>query len=95
MNGLVRRLLPTLIPLVLTACATTPRPVAPAVAPAPVAPVDTVQDVNMSPKLVRPAPPADFWGDMRESFAMPGCEADPQVMAWARTYTKMPIRFVQ
>lgn len=95
MNGLVRRLLPTLIPLVLTACATTPRPVAPAVAPAPVAPVDTVQDVNMSPKLVRPAPPADFWGDMRESFAMPGCEADPQVMAWARTYTKMPNRFEQ
>jgi FOG: LysM repeat len=95
MNGLVRRLLPTLIPLVLTACATTPRPVAPAVAPAPVAPVDTVQDVNMSPKLVRPAPPADFWGDMRESFAMPGCEADPQVMAWAHTYTKMPNRFEQ
>lgn len=95
MNGLVRRLLPTLIPMLLTACATTPRPVAPAVAPAPVAPVDTVQDVNMSPKLVRPAPPADFWGEMRDSFAMPGCEADPQVMAWAHTYTKMPNRFEQ
>jgi membrane-bound lytic murein transglycosylase D len=96
MNALVRRLLPTLIPLALTACAgTTPRPVAPAL-PLPAPPVvDTVQDVNMSPKLARPAPPADFWGDMRDSFAMPGCEADPQVMAWARTYTKMPNRFEQ
>ncbi|WP_052697627.1 transglycosylase SLT domain-containing protein [Luteibacter yeojuensis] len=95
MKRLARRLLPTLLPMVLTACATTPRPVAPAMAPPPVAPVDTVQDVNMSPKLARPAPPADFWGEMRDSFAMPGCEADPQVMAWARTYTKMPNRFEQ
>jgi len=96
MNALVRRLLPTLIPLALTACAgTTPRPVAP-VAPLPAPPVvDTMPDVNMSPKLARPAPPADFWGEMRDSFAMPGCEADPQVMAWARTYTKMPNRFEQ
>jgi membrane-bound lytic murein transglycosylase D len=95
MNGLIRRLLPTLIPLALTACAgSTPRPVA-AVAPVAAAPVDTVQDVSPSPKLARPAPPADFWADMRDSFSMPGCEADPQVMAWARTYTKMPNRFEQ
>jgi membrane-bound lytic murein transglycosylase D len=45
--------------------------------------------------MLRPAPPADFWSDMRDSFAMPGCEADPQVMAWARTYTKQPNRFEQ
>ncbi|UPG93127.1 transglycosylase SLT domain-containing protein [Luteibacter aegosomatissinici] len=96
MNVLVRRLLPTLIPLALTACAgTTPRMVAPVTPPPAPTSVDTVQDVNMSPKLVRPAPPADFWGEMRDSFAMPGCEADPQVMAWARTYTKMPNRFEQ
>jgi membrane-bound lytic murein transglycosylase D len=96
MNVLARRLLPTLIPLVLTACAgTTPRPIAPLAPPPAPTSVDTVQDVNMSPKLARPAPPADFWGEMRDSFAMPGCEADPQVMAWARTYTKMPNRFEQ
>lgn len=95
MKRLARRLLPTLIPLVLSACATTtPRTVAP-IAPPPAPAIDTVSDVNMSPKLARPAPPADFWGDMRESFAMPGCEADPQVMAWAHTYTKMPNRFEQ
>lgn len=96
MNVLVRRLLPTLIPLVLTACAgTTPRPAAPMATPLAPTSVDTVQDVNLSPKLARPAQPADFWSDMRDSFSMPGCEADPQVMAWARTYTKMPNRFEQ
>ncbi|QWT22335.1 transglycosylase SLT domain-containing protein [Bacillus sp. NP157] len=96
MNPLVRRLLPTLIPLALSACAgTPPRAIGPLATPAAPSTIDTVQDVNMSPKLARPAPPADFWGDMRDSFAMPGCEADPQVMAWARTYTKMPNRFEQ
>jgi membrane-bound lytic murein transglycosylase D len=49
----------------------------------------------MSPKLVRPAAPADFWSGMRDSFEMPGCEAGPEVVAWARTYTKMPNRFEQ
>ncbi|MEZ2419937.1 transglycosylase SLT domain-containing protein [Luteibacter sp. RCC_6_2] len=96
MNVLSRRLLPTLLPLLLTACAGgIPRPVPSSpntVTPAPVAPV---QDVAVAPKLLRPAPPADFWSDMRDSFAMPGCDADPQVMAWARTYTKQPNRFEQ
>ncbi|UPG88633.1 transglycosylase SLT domain-containing protein [Luteibacter aegosomaticola] len=96
MNVLVRRLLPTLMPLLLTACAgTTPRPSAPMAPPPAPTTVDTVENVNMSPKLARPAQPADFWGDMRDSFAMPGCEADPQVMAWAHTYTRMPNRFEQ
>ena len=49
----------------------------------------------MSPKLMRPAASADFWSGMRDSFAMPGCEAGPEVVAWARTYTKMPNRFEQ
>src|ERR1700754_3510730 len=94
MNTLTRRLLPTLIPFVLTACAgSVPRPVPQA--PVAVTPVAPVEDVAMSPKMLRPAPPVDFWSDMRGSFAMPGCEADPQVMAWAHTYTKMPNRFEQ
>jgi membrane-bound lytic murein transglycosylase D len=94
MIALTRRLLPALIPLVLTACAAAPQrpvPVAAATA-APVAPVD---DVAMSPKLMRPAAPADFWSSMRDSFSMPGCEAGPEVVAWARTYTRMPNRFEQ
>jgi membrane-bound lytic murein transglycosylase D len=49
----------------------------------------------MSPKLLRPATAPDFWSGMRDSFAMPGCEASPEVVAWARTYTKMPNRFEQ
>jgi membrane-bound lytic murein transglycosylase D len=94
MMALTRRILPALIPLVLTACAAAPqRPV-----PLPVTPASTatpVADVSMSPKLVHPAAPADFWSGMRGSFEMPGCEAGPEVVAWARTYTKMPNRFEQ
>ncbi|PTR30940.1 membrane-bound lytic murein transglycosylase D [Luteibacter sp. OK325] len=94
MMALTRRILPALIPLVLTACAAAPqRPVPLPVTPAPTA--TPVADVSMSPKLVRPAAPADFWSGMRDSFEMPGCEAGPEVLAWARTYTKMPNRFEQ
>ncbi|HEY4294363.1 transglycosylase SLT domain-containing protein [Luteibacter sp.] len=95
MNVLNRRLLPALIPLFLTACAgNVPKPV-PQQPAATVAPVEPVEDVAMAPKLLRPAQPADFWSDMRESFALPGCDADPKVLAWARTYTKSPNRFEQ
>ena len=94
MMALTRRILPALIPLVLTACAAAPqRPVPVSVAPPRTA--MPVEDVSMSPKLMRPAAPADFWSGMRDSFAMPGCEAGPDVVAWARTYTKMPNRFEQ
>ncbi|WP_051943457.1 MULTISPECIES: transglycosylase SLT domain-containing protein [Luteibacter] len=95
MNSLRRRLLPSLMPLFLTACASTMTPRVPTTPLAAAPQTAPVNDVTMSPKLMRPAPPADFWGSMRDSFAMPGCEADPQVMAWARTYTKMPNRFEQ
>ncbi|MDF3981227.1 transglycosylase SLT domain-containing protein [Luteibacter sp. PPL201] len=88
-----RRLLPALLPLILTACAGAPtRPVP---APATPTPPPVVNDVAVVPKMIRPAPPADFWASMRDSFGMPGCSADPQVTAWARTYTKMPNRFEQ
>ncbi|MDR6935189.1 transglycosylase SLT domain-containing protein [Luteibacter sp. 3190] len=94
MNAFTRRLLPTLIPMLLTACAAgMPKPLP---HPLPVvAPPAPVEDVTVSPKMMRPAQQADFWSGMRDSFAMPGCEADPQVLAWARTYTKMPNRFEQ
>jgi len=94
MNRFARRLLPTLIPLLLTACAAgtpkaLPHPL-PTVTAAP-----AVEDVTVTPKMMRPAQAADFWSGMRDSFGMQGCEADPQVLAWARTYTKMPNRFEQ
>ncbi|SEN01179.1 membrane-bound lytic murein transglycosylase D [Luteibacter sp. UNCMF331Sha3.1] len=94
MNRLARRLLPTIIPLLLTACAggtpkALPHPL-PTVTAAP-----AVEDVTVTPKMMRPTQAADFWSGMRDSFAMQGCEADPQVLAWARTYTKMPNRFEQ
>lgn len=94
MMALTRRILPALIPLVLTACAGAPqRPVPLSATPAPAA--TPVQNVSMSPKLMRPSASPDFWSEMRDSFAMPGCEAGPEVVAWARTYTRMPNRFEQ
>jgi membrane-bound lytic murein transglycosylase D len=36
---------------------------------------------------------ADFWPQMRSSFAMSDCNADPTVLAWAQRYTKNPDRF--
>ncbi|TCV97361.1 membrane-bound lytic murein transglycosylase D [Luteibacter rhizovicinus] len=87
------RLLGLLVPCVLTACAGVPHRPAPALqvkAPEPV-----VADVDVTPKMLRPAQPADFWSGMRDSFALPGCSADPAVMEWAHTYTRSPARFEQ
>lgn len=34
-----------------------------------------------------------MWDRLRSSFAMPGCDADPAVLAWAKRYTRHPQRF--
>jgi len=38
-------------------------------------------------------PATDVWDRLRSSFAMPGCDADPAVLAWARRYTRHPQQF--
>jgi membrane-bound lytic murein transglycosylase D len=35
----------------------------------------------------------DMWGQLRGSFAMADCDADPAVLDWARRYTHNPARF--
>ncbi|MBB3226883.1 membrane-bound lytic murein transglycosylase D [Luteibacter sp. Sphag1AF] len=87
------RLLGLLVPCVLTACAGAPQ--RPAHPPQVKPPEPVVSDVDVRPKMLRAAPPEDFWAGMRESFALPGCSADPAVMSWARTYTRNPARFEQ
>ena len=36
---------------------------------------------------------SDLWNQLRGSFAMADCDADPQIQAWARRYTSNPQRF--
>lgn len=41
-----------------------------------------------------PLPPtADLWGNLRDSFAMADCDADPAVRGWARRFTRHPEQF--
>lgn len=95
-----QRLLPLALSAVLTACATTPAHRTPA---APVAATSAA-----APTLVPKAVPADdlaeasvdedtgdVWDRLRSSFAMPDCDADPAVLAWAHRYTRNPQRFEQ
>jgi membrane-bound lytic murein transglycosylase D len=92
------RLLPVVLASLMAACATTPPPAknpitAPAVAPAPVripASATSVATVAQPPIA---AESADVWDKMRNSFAMSDCDADPQIMVWARRYTQNPQRF--
>lgn len=87
------RFLPALLAMLLAACASAPsrdaRPSTAANPPAAPAPVET------APPAVEPAPTAgaDVWERLRNSFAMPGCDADPAVLAWAKRYTRHPQRF--
>ncbi len=41
------------------------------------------------------APTDNVWDRLRDSFALPDCEADPEVLRWARKFTHDPVRFEQ
>ena len=87
------RILPAALRALLAACANAPlQPVAgpveiPSPVPAPVAPVPDIE----SPAAQTAG--ADVWTRLRGSFAMPGCDADPAVLGWARRYTRHPKQF--
>lgn len=94
---LPRRLLPLLLASLLSACATTPSPRPEAVpVPAP-APSGIPAPAEAPPAVAAaPAPDAsDIWDRLRDSFAMPDCDADGDVLAWAHRYTRNPQRFEQ
>jgi len=46
----------------------------------------------ITPQIDVPQVP-DFWPQMRSSFAMSDCDADPAVLAWAQRYTKNSDQF--
>lgn len=93
---MTRRLrpLPLAMSILLAACATAPaqKPHAPAVqAPA----LEPVRDI--SHPVAAPTTPGDdnanIWQQLRGSFAMADCDADPGIMEWARRYTQNPQQF--
>ncbi len=92
-QGMIRRqrFLPVLGTLALLAACSTPppRPTPPA---APAHPSSAVAPVVPPPAEPTPEP-TDLWSRMRARFAMPGCDADPGITAWAARFTRRPRAF--
>lgn len=83
--------------LLLTACASvpTPKPKAPAAPHRVTLPPPTTFDPGQVQARIDDAwstrvhaDPGRLWEQLRESFAMDGCHADPSIMHWARRYTR-------
>jgi peptidoglycan lytic transglycosylase D len=87
------RSLPLALSIVLTACAGVPshapQPHAPRVEP----------KVSVAPVVTPPAsepttaPSGTTWDQLRSTFAMADCDADPSVIGWAKRYTRNPRQF--
>ncbi|HUA79446.1 MAG TPA: LysM peptidoglycan-binding domain-containing protein [Dyella sp.] len=93
-----RRLLPMALASLLTACATPP--VNKPTTPPPTKVTAQPGSLNVAPPppvaaapVISPEQPSSVWDKLRGSFAMPDCDADPQIMTWARRYTQNPQRF--
>jgi membrane-bound lytic murein transglycosylase D len=88
------RFLPLLLSMLLAACTGMPshgpRPSSVESLPAPAA---SPEAAPPPAEQGAPSPAADVWERLRSSFAMPGCDADPTVLAWARRYTRHPRQF--
>lgn len=85
-----RSLLPLTMVALLGACATAPQP---RHAPQIILPAPTVPAAPATVKALLPTKPEDVWTRLRQSFAMSDCDADPQILSWARRYTRSPQRF--
>lgn len=91
------RILPPLLALLLGACvSTTPqkpsRPPSALVAPPLVQqppPTPTIEPVQLPAEVAS----IDIWGQLRDSFGMADCDADPSIVRQARRYTRHPRRF--
>lgn len=92
------RALPLALAAVLAACATPPPRQTPATTAAPIitptlTPDTTAADEGLAAEAE--AENGNVWDRLRDSFAMPDCNADPAVLAQARRYTRNPQRFEQ
>lgn len=94
MNSRRLRPLPLAMSMLLAACAT-----APAQKPrAPVLPAPSVEPVHdLTHPVAAPVLASDdntnIWDQLRGSFAMADCDADPGITEWAKRYTQNPQRF--
>lgn len=91
-----RHFLPAAVSLGLAACAGLPshqqhQPPTPTPAPTVVVPPPKAA----SPAAAAVAPVGNVWDKLRDSFAMPGCDSDPQVLHWAGRFTRNPTQFEQ
>lgn len=95
MNRALRRAFPLTLSVLLAACASLPSqksPQAPAT-PAP-PPATTLPPAPATTSVIAaPAPTRNLWDNLRSSFAMSDCNADPAVLSWARRYTHNPKQF--
>lgn len=95
MRRLIRHALPVALTSLLAACATSPHQVPKGAGrTATVAPPPAVRDVNhgISP-AAKPVAASNVWDQLRGSFEMADCDADPAVLSWARRYTQNPRNF--
>lgn len=90
-----RPLLPMMSSIVLAACAGVPsQSPRRAVIHEPVMTIgDASQPDIVPPALAAPTASVDVWQQLRSSFAMSDCDADPAVLGWAKQYTRNPERF--
>ena len=92
------RLLPATVSLCLAACASAPPPSPSAPGSTkivkPAAPKTIVNDVTGHPgALAVPQGAGNVWDQLRGSFQMADCDADPSITDWARRYTQSPSVF--
>ena len=94
----VLRLLPATLALCLAACASAPQPTGSTAGTPPlIRPSSPKPSVgNVASQVQAPATPqtgGDVWQQLRGSFKMADCDADPAIMDWARRYTQNPSAF--
>jgi membrane-bound lytic murein transglycosylase D len=87
------RALPLVLSILLAACASVPSAISrkPAIHASPVAVASRAVTPVIAPTM-RPQE-SDLWNQLRSSFVMADCEADPSVLIWAKRYTQNPKRF--
>ncbi len=92
----MRRLqvLPLALSVLLVACAGAPSqaPHRQLIEPRPTITVDTPTVAPLDTAAVTAAT-TDAWDQLRGSFAMADCDADPEVLSWAHRYTRNPQQF--
>ncbi len=92
------RPLPLATSIFLAACASGPaqkpaQPPTPLPAPQQDASRPTTSHAEPATSLANAADDGNIWQNLRSSFAMADCDADPNITTWARRYTSNPDRF--